>query len=114
MALSKIDSAGRTDWNTVTETMSQGRGLILNGQQVEIVAVSKLTGDTTGSIDLSMIRRPRFAYVIPTRDSAGNNVAALTPAAVTFTHTDNDTIAMTGLGNWTVGLIFVTGRQFSF
>lgn len=114
MALAKVDSAGRTDWNTATGTFSQGRGIVLNGEQVEMILVTKLTGDTTGSVDLSMIRRPKFAYVVPTRDSAGANVAAVTPSAVTFTHTDNDTIALSALGDWTVGLLFVTGRQYSF
>lgn len=81
--------------------------------QTEMVYVTKLTGDTAGSVDLSNIQRPSDVYVIPVRDSAGANVASLAMTAVAFTHTDNDTIAMTALGNWTVAILLVTGRSYA-
>lgn len=89
------------------------RGLVLDGQQVEVILVTKLTADTSGSVDLSNVKRPTAVYVIPTRDTAGANSTALTPAAVTFTRTDDDTLALSSLANWTVGILLVIGRSYA-
>lgn len=111
MALAKVDSLTRAEVGTAISTPLT-RGLILNGQQVEVVLVTKLTGDTSGSIDLSNIKRPDKIYVIPTRDTAGANVASLAMTEVTYTRTDDDTCALTSLANWTVAILLVTGRSY--
>lgn len=112
MALAKVDSLTRAEVGTMTSTPLT-RGLVLNGEQVEMVLVTKLTADTSGSVDLSNVKRPSKIYVIPTRDNAGANAAALTPAAVTFTRTDDDTVALSSLGTWTVGILLVVGRSYA-
>jgi hypothetical protein len=112
MALAKVDSLTRAEVGTATSTPLT-RGLVLNGRQVEVVYVTKLTGDTSGSFDLSNVQRPSDVYVIPVRDSAGANVASLAMTAATFTHTDNDTVAVSSLGDWTVAVFLVLGRSYA-
>lgn len=112
MALAKVDSLTRAEVGTFLNS-PQTRGLVLEGQQVELILVTKLTGDTTGSVALSNVKRPSAVYVIPTRDLAGANSAALTPATVTFTRTDDSTIALTALASWTVGILLVVGRSYA-
>jgi hypothetical protein len=112
MALAKVDSLTRAEVGTATSS-DYTRGLVLNGRQVEVVYVTKLTGDTTGSFDLSNVQRPTEIYVIPVRDSAGANVASLAMTAATFTRTDDDTVALTALGTWTVAVFLVLGRSYA-
>jgi hypothetical protein len=113
MALTKDFSFDRTDIGTVTKT-PLSRGLVINGYQVEIVQVKKSTGDTTGSFDLTGIRRPVKVICRPITNSSGT-VLTSEPTLVdtAFTHTDNDTIAVSGLGNWTIAEMFVLGRSFT-
>lgn len=114
MAFSKDFSIDRVNLTTAFGTGRSGRGLVLNGAQTELVKVKKLTGDTTGSLDLTAIRRPKAVYCIPLTDSAGAVLTAEpTVVAVTFTHTDYDTIAVSGLGDWTAAYFIVTGRSFT-
>lgn len=112
MAFAKVDSLTRSEVGTATDT-PYTRGFVLNGEQVEIVLVTKLTGDTSGNLDLSNIKRPSALYVIPTRDNAGANVASLAVSDVAFTRTDDDTLALTSLANWTVAIIIATGRSYA-
>lgn len=112
MALAKVDSLTRAEVGTATST-DLTRGLILNGKQVEVVYVTKLTGDTSGSFDLSNVQRPDEVYVIPVRGNAGANVGSLAMAAATFTRTDNDTVAVSSLGDWTVAVFLVLGRSYA-
>jgi hypothetical protein len=113
MALAKVDSLTRAEVGASTATaVPSTRGFVLNGRQNEFVLVTKLTGDTTGSIDLSGIQRPTHVYVIPTRDGAGVNVDELLMTPVTYTHTDADTIALSDLGDWTVAIFVVSGRSY--
>lgn len=111
MALAKVDSLTRAEVGTAISTPLT-RGLVLNGEQVEVILVTKLTADATGDIDLSNIKRPSKIWVIPTRDTAGANVASLAMTEVTFTRTDDDTCALSGLANWTVAILLVTGRSY--
>lgn len=111
MAFAKVDSLTRAEVGTALSTPLT-RGLVLNGEQVETILVTKLTGDATGSVDLSNVKRPSKIWVIPTRDSLGANVASLAMTEVTFTRTDNDTCALTGLGDWTVAVLLVVGRSY--
>jgi hypothetical protein len=112
MALAKVDSLTRAEVGTATST-ALTRGLVLNGRQVEIVYVTKLTGDTSGSFDLSNVQRPDELYVIPLRTSAGANVASLAMTAATYTMTDVDTVAATSLGDWTVAIFLAVGRSYA-
>lgn len=92
----------------------QGRGLMLDGKQVEIITVTKLTGDTTGSVALSGIQRPREIYILPINDNAGAALTAAAPVLATYTLTNDTTIALTGLGSWTSAVLLVTGRSFNY
>lgn len=112
MAFAKVDSFQRSEIGAVTGT-PQTRGFVLNGEQTELILVTKLTGDTTGNVTLSDIRRPSKIYAIPTRDSAGANSTSLTAVAVTYTHTNDTTVALSSLGNWTVAILVVTGRSYA-
>lgn len=111
MALTKTDSLTRAEVGTALNS-PYTRGLILNGEQVEVILVVKLTGDTTGSVDLSNVKRPSKIWVIPTRDTAGANSASLAMSEVTFTRTDDDTCALSSLGTWTVAILLVVGRSY--
>lgn len=112
MSLSKVDSVPRGDWATVTKT-SGSRGLVINGKQVEKIIVSKLTGDTSGSVALSSIHRPNDVFVLPVLDSSGAVVTTGVLAAVAFTKTNDTTIAVSALGDWTTAILFVTGRSYN-
>lgn len=115
MALSTEYNVVRTDIGAVQGGplgTDQTRGLIVGDMQSEVVMVTKLTGDTTGSVDLSFIQRPVYAFVLVINDNLGALVTTKTLTQVTFTHTDLDTIALSGLGNWTNALLFVLGRGF--
>ncbi len=113
MALSQQFAVTRPDIGDALSTPNT-RGLVYNGMQVEMVYIKKLTGDTTGNITLGGVQRPAQVFVVPTFDSAGAEVVADGVAAVTFTHTDNVTIALSGLGNWTRAVLFVCGRSYDF
>lgn len=113
MAFAKVDSLTRAEVGASTATATPStRGFVLNGRQNELVFVTKLTGDTTGTLDLSAVQRPTHIYVIPTRDSAGANVTSLAMTPVTYTHTDADTVALSSLGTWTVAILVVSGRSY--
>jgi hypothetical protein len=216
MALAKVYSRTRNDLATLASIGEPTRGFTLNGNQVEMVVCTKDTGDTSGSFDLTKVRRPNRVYFLPLDNSAGtedigapatgtatiagasgsvdgmeingveimsgaeafdtdsdttagnvaSNITAHTSSPdynasatgsvitvtatttvenheavngftlvtslttmtstdvnmangrdpdieeVTFTHTDDDTIAVSGLGTWTRGLLFVTGRSY--
>lgn len=112
MALAKVFSIVRSNYGTVTST-PYTRGKVLNGYQTEEMVVTKLTGDATGSVDLSSIRRPAAVTLVVLNDSAGTAQATLSQTSVTFTNTDDDTIAMSGLGNWTRALLTIQGRSYA-
>lgn len=112
MAFAKVDSLTRAEVGTATST-NYSRGLVLNGRQVEVVLATKLTGDTSGSFDLSNVQRPDEVYVIPLRDDSGADVEAFAMTAATFTRTDNDTVAVTSLGDWTTAVFLVLGRSYA-
>lgn len=112
MALATVFSAKRSDFATVTGT-APSRGLILNGLQTEEQVVSKLTGDVSGSITLVSIQRPSYVYALVLKDNAGADSVSLSLVAVTFTHTSNSVIALSGLGNWTRALLFISGRAYA-
>jgi len=113
MALSIVDSFKRSEVGAAISTPGT-RGLVLNGYQVELALAAKSTGDTTGNVTLTGIQRPKKVYVVPTRGSSGANVSAIAFTEVAFTHTDNTTIALSDLGDWTVGMLYICGRDFSF
>jgi len=114
MAFSKNYSIERTDIGAMTG-FPGGRGLQLNGFQVEIVRATKLTGDTSGSFDLEGVQRPNKIYVIPVTDSSGAVKTAIPAIAeVSFTHTDNDTVSVSGLGDWTKADFLVCGRSYKY
>jgi hypothetical protein len=51
--------------------------------------------------------------VIPLTDAAGALLTAQpTLAEVTFTHTDDDTVAVSALGNWTAAYFIAIGRSY--
>jgi hypothetical protein len=111
MALSANFSITRDEIGAMIGTLLS-RGLVLDGRQVELVRISKSTGDTTGSFDLEDVHRPYRIFVIPlTNSSAALLTAQPTLAEVAFTHTDDDTVAVTGLGDWTAAYFIVTGRS---
>ncbi len=99
------DRAGKTP---------QTRGLIYNGQPCELKQVQKLTGDTSGSVDVSSVFADgvREVRLMATRDSAGANSSDTDDAwkDIAFTVTDFNTLALTGLGDWTAGILFIFGR----
>jgi hypothetical protein len=113
MALSQQFTVTRPDIGDALSTPNT-RGLVYNGQQVEMVFIKKLTGDTTGSITLGGVQRPAQVFVVPTFDNAGAEITADGVASVTFTHTDNVTIALSGLGTWTRAVLYVCGRSFDY
>jgi len=112
MALAKVFSITRANYGTVTST-PQTQGKELNGLQTEEMVVSKLTGDTSGSVDLSAVRRPYAVTLVVLNDNAGAAQATLSQTTVTFTHTDDDTIALSGLGNWTRAILTIQGRSYA-
>ena len=111
MALSANFAITRDEIGTLIGTRLS-RGLVLNGRQVELVRITKLTGDTSGSFDVVDVFRPYQVFSIPLTDSSGTIVTAQpTLAEVAFTHTDDNTIAVSGLGDWTAAYFIVTGRS---
>lgn len=115
MAFTKDFSIDRVDFATAFGQTSTGRGVVVNGFQTEFVKVKKSTGDTTGSFDLTAIRRPSLIYCIPlTNSSAAILTAEPTVVAVAFTNTDNDTVAVSGLGDWTAAYLIVCGRSYTY
>lgn len=64
MALTKVYSRTRDDFGIVTGNRS-GRGLVLEGKQVEEIMVTKDTGDTSGNVDLSDVQRPNKVLFLP-------------------------------------------------
>ncbi|MBX3288368.1 MAG: hypothetical protein KF855_03390 [Acidobacteria bacterium] len=114
MALAKNFAIERTEIGTLTGTPNT-RGVVLNGYQTEWVRATKLTGDTSGSFDLESIQRPTKVYAWPLTDSSGTLLTSQ-PALVevSFTHTDHDTIAVSGLGDWTAAIFIVCGRSFKY
>lgn len=111
MALAATFDATREDWATITAT-PQARGLMLLEQQTDVVILTKLTGDTAGSIDLTGVQNITGVYLFAINDSAGSAVTDLTLVAPTYTVTDFNTIAFTGLGDWTRAVAFVLGRNY--
>ena len=109
MAFATVFSIKRSDVGTVTNTPLT-RGLVLNGFQTEEQVVTKLTGDTTGTLNLSTLNRPSAVYALVLNDSAGAAQASLSISSVTFVHVDADTVTLSGMGNWTRALLIVTGR----
>lgn len=95
MSLAKNYSLDRIDFGSVTKTPLT-RGLVLNGMQVEIVRVTKLTGDTTGSVALSAVQRPNAVYAIPIVDSGTQGTAQVETAVIV------GTVGGSGAGNVTV------------
>jgi len=116
MALAQVFSVTRADLGTQFST-PQTRGLVFNGMQTEQIFLTKAEADTSGTIDLTAVRRPNFAFLIAlsAEDSNGDLVFATQKelAPVAFTHSDNDTIAVSGLGEWTSALLFVCGRSYA-
>jgi hypothetical protein len=110
MALAKASSKTRDEFGILTGTPLT-RGLVLNGFQIELVRVTKLTGDTSGSFDVEDVERPARVFVLIIADSAGAVVADPTLAEVAFTHTDDNTIALSALGDWTAADLLVCGRS---
>jgi hypothetical protein len=109
MALTKHVSLNRDDFALGTP---QTRGLTYNGMQAETMSVSKLTGDTTASVDVETVFtgsvRKVFGFAI--NDAAGTANATPVVFNVTFTKTDYNTLALTSLGDWTRAILFVCGR----
>jgi hypothetical protein len=113
MPFVKKDSVNRADFGTVTNTPLT-RGLLLNGKQVEMISVTKATGDTTAaSLALSSVQRPVEVIAVPVNDSAGAAITSINPVAVTFSRTNDSTIALSGLGDWTAAMLLVTGRAYN-
>lgn len=112
MALAKNFSIERTEIGTMTGTPGT-RGIVLNGFQTELVRVTKLTGDTSGQIDLEAIQRPAKVYAIPLTNSSGTILTAQpTLSEVSFAVVDADTITVSGLGDWTAAFLIVCGRSY--
>lgn len=115
MAFTKDFTIDRVDVNAILGTTSTGRGIVINGQQVELIKVKKSTGDTTGNVTLSAVHRPKRVIVLPLTDSSAVILTAEpTMVDTTFTHTDDVTIALSGLGDWTAAYLFVLGRSYTY
>jgi len=111
MAITQNFSLTRNE--VVAATKSGGRGLVLNGQQVEMIRITKLTGDTTGGpITPEGVLRPNKVYVLPTADAAGAAISVeptITEAIVA--QTTGNTFTLSGLGTWTAAYLLVCGRS---
>jgi len=112
MAFANVFNVKRSDWGTVISTPNT-RGLIFNGYQMEQQVCSKLTGDATGNVTLQTIRRPARVFALVLKDNAGADQATLSLVELTFTHTNDTTIALSGLGNWTRAIIYILGRSYA-
>lgn len=112
MALATVFSVTRANYGTVLST-PYTRGKVLNGYQTEEQVVTKLTGDATGSITLGTVRRPARITAVVINDSAGAAQATLSQVDLTFTHTSDTIVALSGLGNWTRAIITIQGRSFA-
>lgn len=111
MALATVFAMTREDVASVTST-PQARGLMLIEQPCDVQIVTKLTGDTTGSVDTTGVQNATSGFFVVLNDSGGTAQATLSTAAATFTQTDYNTIALTGMGDWTRAILFVTGRNY--
>jgi hypothetical protein len=109
MAYAKLYHIGKAANATLTST-PQSRGMVLNGQQVEEIVHTKLTGDTTATVVLVGITRPSAVFVEPLIDSAAAAVDTDTRVAVTFAQVSARTIAVSALGDYTRGRFIVLGR----
>ena len=111
MALAVNYNVTGNDWATLFDTPS-GRGLMINNQEAATCQVTKLTGDTNGTLALTSIDDPIKIVAVITRDNAGAAVNTKTTAVITFAKTaTRKSFALTGLGNWTVATFYVTGRS---
>jgi hypothetical protein len=114
MSLTTNYNIGRNDLQAVLLEGST-RGLILDGYQVEMVRVTKLTGDASGNVTLDEVKRPHRVLAVPLTDSAGTAITTEPTAVdVAFVHVDNVTITISSLGNWTSAMLLVTGRSFKY
>jgi hypothetical protein len=110
MAYAKLYHIGRAANATLTST-PYSRGMVLNGQQVEEIVHTKLTGDTTATLTLVGITRPSAVFVEPLIDSAAAAVNTDTRVAVTFAPSATArTITVSSLGDYTRGRFIVLGR----
>lgn len=110
MALSVVFRVTSSDYGTVTKT-PQTAGPRLNITPVEEVIVSKLTGDTSGTVTLNNVLLPTSVVGMVLADSAGAQVSSLTLFAPTFAINSNGSITISGLGNWTRALLKVRGAK---
>lgn len=116
MALANVYTSKRSDIGAIAGipfVTPNTRGMILNGYQTESQVVTKLTGDATGNITLGSIRRPAAVFVEVLKDNAGADQTTLSLVNVAFTHTNDTTIALSGLGNWTRGRLVILGRAYN-
>lgn len=112
MALATVFSIKRSDYGTVTST-PYTRGKVLNGFQTEEQVVTKLTGDTSGTITLNSVRKPSIVTLVVLNDSAGAAQASLSQTSVTFAIASDTTINVSSLGNWTRALLTIQGRSYA-
>jgi hypothetical protein len=109
MALAVQYRTTRTDVGTITGT-PQTRGFVLNGEQIESVIVTKLTGDTSGSVTLTSILRPTKCYAFVLKNSAGADVNTLSTESPSISYVSDGNVTVSGLGNWTRAELIFTGR----
>jgi hypothetical protein len=111
MAYTKLYAIGRSANATLTST-PQSRGMVLNGQQVEEIVHTKLTGDTTATVTLVSITRPSAVFVEPLIDAAAAAVDTDTRVAVTWAPSATArTFTVSSLGTYTRGRFIVLGRS---
>ncbi len=97
MAFTKRFSQTRKTFADATGSEST-RGLVLNGNQVEKLRLSKLTGDTSGDLELSSVFRPSEIFANPILDNAGALVIESGLVKVSYAHVDYNTVTLSGLG----------------
>jgi len=110
MAITQNFSITRNE--VVAATNAAGRGLVLNGQQAELVRITKLTADVAGPIIPEAVLRPNKVYALALTDNLGAILATESPLApVAFTQGTGNTINVSGLGTYTAAYLLVTGRS---
>jgi hypothetical protein len=111
MALSVVFRSTPSDLAAATKT-PQSAGNRLNNQFSEDVIVSKLTGDTSGTITTNSILYPTSITAMVLKDNAGADQSTLSLQNISFTINSPGNITVTGLGNWTRALLQVSGARF--
>jgi hypothetical protein len=90
----------------ITEPTRKGRGLKLDGYVLEIQAYAKDSGDTTGTVTCTKLRR---VHSIEVYNSDGALIAA--SATITNASAGFASVALTALGDGTAGVVVVKGSK---